>query len=42
MSEILSFLAGIILIFGIGLVIYCKIMLDIEVVLDDDEDDWLE
>ena len=42
MSEILSFLAGILLIFGIGLVIYCKIMLDIEVVLDDDEDDWLE
>jgi|TARA_R100000742_G_C4192544_1_gene24154 hypothetical protein len=42
MSEILSFLAGFLLIFGIGLVIYCKIMLDIEVVLDDDEDDWLE
>ena len=42
MSEILSFLAGFLLIFGIGLVIYCKIMLDIEVVLDDDEDDGLE
>jgi hypothetical protein len=42
MSEILSFLAGFLLIFGIGLVIYCKIMLDIEIVLDDDEDDWLE
>ena len=42
MSEILSFLAGFLLIFGIGLVIYCKIMLDIEVVLDDDEEHWLE
>ena len=42
MSEILSFLAGFLLIFGIGLVIYCKVMLDVEIALDDDEEHWLE
>tara|TARA_Y100001938_G_scaffold147002_1_gene227220 strand:+ start:7495 stop:7632 length:138 start_codon:yes stop_codon:yes gene_type:complete len=44
MSLVLSFLAGFILVFGIGLVMYCKVMLEIDEMLDDsleeDEDKW--
>ena len=44
MSEALSFLAGFILVFGIGLVVYCKVMLEIDEMLDDsleeDEEKW--
>jgi len=44
MSAALSFLAGFILVFGIGLVIYCKVMLEIDEMLDDsleeDEEKW--
>jgi len=44
MSEALSFLAGFILVFGIGLVAYCKVMLEIDEMLDDsleeDEEKW--
>ena len=42
MSEILSFIAGFLLIFGVGLIIYCKIMLDIEIAIDDDEESWID
>ena len=35
MSEALSFLAGFIFVFGIGLAIYCKVMLEIYEMLDD-------
>ena len=44
MSAALSFLAGFIFVFGIGLVIYCKVMLEIDEMLDDsieeDEEKW--
>ena len=44
MSGILSFIAGFIFVFGIGLSIYCKVMLEVDEMLDDsleeDEDKW--
>tara|TARA_R100000152_G_C6781975_1_gene217842 strand:+ start:8922 stop:9059 length:138 start_codon:yes stop_codon:yes gene_type:complete len=44
MSAALSFLAGFILVFGIGLVMYCKVMLEIDEMLDDsleeDKEKW--